>query len=397
MKRSTKTVVNQITKENAVNIRTETQSLLAKPSRRSFRITTSLLLFLTPISTTACKSTSNRASQTKSAEETQGEIKSEISDVLIKPAQTALTLLDPIAKQFKSIQRLKAAADGAIQEADTWARRELESARSRHRENALLWEVAKVFAGPDGLLNYRDIKNTLACTPDSELKSIVQFLLTDASQKSSGYTKDGILLLIKHIQNNTPLPPFRSSFNPFAFLDEQQRPAEIINEINRQISKTFSAQCLVPKDQIFSIGAFDLIKKHCINALDLRSQGILAGVLNLHYESASIDKGGACEGRVLTQKLFQDFHKKYIAQSSSTSQNDPSTNKVAADYLRVQTAKYFGPFDANSGAITLDEPAQDFFVNQYLQLPVGAQTYGRFRSGSKQSSGGQSRTNRQII
>jgi hypothetical protein len=46
---------------------------------------------------------------------------------------------------------------------------------------------------------------------------------------------------------------------------------------------------------------------------------------------------------------------------------------VAADYLRVQTAKYFGPFDANSGAITLDEPAQDFFVNQYLQLPVGAQ------------------------
>ncbi len=332
-----------------------------------------LIVLFTPIGIIACKSTSNRLSQVKSAEETQSEIKSEISDVLIKPAQTALTLLEPIAKQFKSIQELKAVADGAIQQADTWARRELESARARHRENALLWDVAKVFAGPDGLLNYRDVKNTLTCTPDSELKSIVQFLLNDASQKSSGYTKDGILLLTKHIQNNIPLPTFRSSFNPFGFLNDQQRSTEIRNEINRQIARTFSEQCLVPKDKIHSMGAFDLIKKYCINALDLRSQGILAGVLNLHYDAASIDKAGVCDGRILTQKLFQDFHKKYIAQSVTINRTDSYTNKVAADFLRLQTAKYFGSFDTNSNAINLYEPTQDFFVNKYLKFPVGAQ------------------------
>jgi hypothetical protein len=368
-----KITVKNFTRENTVKTQTKTESITIKTPRRNLLSAVSLILLSTPLATTTCKSTSNRLTKVKSAEETQSDIKSEISDVLLKPAQTALTLLEPIAKQFKSIQELKAAADGAIQQADTWARHELESARARHRDNAILWDVAKIFAGPDGLLNYRDVKNTLACTPDSELKGIIQLLLSDASQKSSGYTKDGILLLIKHIQTNAPLPAFRSTFNPFGFLNEQQRPAEVRNEINRQISRTFTDQCLVPKDQIHSIGAFDLIKKYCINALDLRSQGILAGVLNLHYESASIDKPSSCEGRVLTQKIFQDFHRKYIAQSSRSSKNDPNANKVAADYLRIQTAKYFGPFETNSNTINLYEPSQDFFTNQYLQFPVGAQ------------------------
>ncbi len=350
-----------------------TEEHKAMSNSHSLIHTLGLMLSLATGATIACKSTNNHSSQAKSAEETQGEIKSEISDVLIKPAQTALTLLEPIAKQFKSIQELKAAADGAIQQADTWARRELESARVRHRENALLWDAARIFAGPDGLLNYHDVKNTLDCTPDSELRGIVQFLLNDAAQKSSGYTKDGIQLLTKHIQNNIPLPTFRSSFNPFGFLSEQQRPAEIRNEINRQIAKTFGDQCLVPKDQIHSIGAFDLIKKFCINALDLRSQGILAGVLSLHYEPAGIDKSGTCEGRALTQNLFLDLHKKYIAQAGPNSKNDSSTSKVAIDFLRIQTAKYFGPFDTKSSAINLYEPAQDFFVNKYLRFPTGAQ------------------------
>lgn len=368
-----KRAVNHITRENTVKTQTKTESIAVKQPHRHLLSAASLILLSTPITTNACKSTSNRLAQVKSAEETQSDIKSEISDVLIKPAQTALTLLEPIAKQFKSIQQLKAAADGAIQQADTWARRELESARARHRENVLLWDIAKVFAGPDGLLNYRDVKNTLDCTPDLELKGIVQFLLTDASQKSSGYTEDGILLLTKHIQNNTPLQPFRSSHNPFAFLNDRERPAEIRNEINRQIAITLGEQCLVPRDQIHNIGAFDLIKKYCSNALDLRSQGILAGVLNLHYDAGSIDKAGSCEGRILTQKLFQDFHKKYIAPASANSKTDPSTSKVAADFLKIQTAKYFGPFETKSNAINLYEPTQDFFVNQYLQFPVGAQ------------------------
>jgi hypothetical protein len=367
-----KQAVNHIARENTVTNLKKTKSHILKLLRRTLLLKAGLMALVAPIAISACKSPGNRMSQSKSAEETQSDIKAEISDVLIKPAQSALTLLDPIAKQFKSIQQLKAAADGAIQQADIWARRELESARSRHRENALLWDVAKVFAGPDGLLNYQDVKNTLACTPDSELKGIVQFLLSEASQKSSGYTKDGILLLVKHIRTNSPLPPFRSTVNPFAFLNDQQRPAEIQNEINRQISKTFRDQCLVPKDQIFSIGAFDLIKKHCVNALELRSQGIMAGVLNLHYDAASIDKRGTCEGRIFTQKLFQDFYKKYIAQSSG-GKNDSNTSQVASDFLKIQTAKYFGPFETNATAVNLEEPAQDFFVNQYLQVPVGVQ------------------------
>lgn len=365
--------VNYFTRENIVKSQTKTESIAGKQHRRNLLSAVSLILLSTPIAIIACKSTNNRLAQVKSAEETQSEIKSEISDVLIKPAQTALTLLEPIAKQFKSIQELKAVADGAIQQADTWARRELESTRARHRENILLWDIAKVFAGPDGLLNYRDVKNTLDCTPDLELKGIVQFLLTDASQKSSGYTKDGILLLTKHIQNNTPLPPFRSSHNPFAFLNDRERPAEIRNEINRQIARTLGEQCLVPKDQIHNIGAFDLIKKHCINALDLRSQGILAGVLNLHYDAASIDKAGSCDGRILTQKLFQEFHKKYVAQSGAVNKTNSNTNKMVADFVRIQTAKYFGSFDTKSNTINLYEPTQDFFVNKYLEFPVGAQ------------------------
>lgn len=365
--------MNRITKENAVTNLKTTESLISMPGFHILLLKVSFMMLFTPVGIIACKSTSNQTSQLKRAEETQNGIKAEISDVLIKPAQSALTLLEPIAKQFKSIQQLKAAADGAIQQADTWAKRELESARSRHRENELLWEMAKVFAGPDGLFNYRDVKNTLACTPDSELKGIVQLLLTDASNKASGYTKDGIKLLIKHIQSNLPLPTFRSSFNPFGLLNEQQRPAEIRNEINRQIARTFIDQCLVPKDQIHSIGAFDVIKKYCTNALDLRSQGILAGVLNLHYEAASIDKAGSCEGRILTQRLFQDFHKKYITQPGANTKSDSPMSKAAADFLRIQTSKYFGPFETDAKMLTLYEPTQELFINHYTQLPAGAQ------------------------
>lgn len=352
---------------------TKTESRLLNNSTQALSSLTSVLFFSAFAFTSACKSTHNPTSQMKNAEETQNGIKSEISDVLIKPAQSALTLLDPIAKQFKSIQQLKAAADGAIQQADSWARRELESAREKHRDNALLWQVAKVFAGPDGLLNYKDVKNTLDCTPDPELKSIVQFLLTEASQKASGYTKEGIELLIKHIQSNTPLPSFRSSFNPFGFLNERQRPTEIRNEINRQITRTFIDQCQAPKDQAHNIGTFDLIKKYCINALDLRSQGLLAGVLNLHYEAISIDKPGQCGGRTLTRELFQDFHKKYIKRSNMNNKNDSAASNIANDFLKIQTAKYFGPFETTANTITLYEPTQDFFVNHYLQFPAGAQ------------------------
>lgn len=366
-------VANDITRENVVTNQTKTESRQLNKSTHSLSSVVRALFLSTIVCTSACKSTHHPTSNMQSAEETQSGIKSEISDVLIKPAQSALTLLDPIAKQFKSIQQLKAVADGAIQQADSWARRELESAREKHRDNALLWEVAKVFAGPDGLLNYRDVKNTLDCTPDAELKSIAQFLMTEASQKASGYTKDGIQLLIQHIQSNTPLPSFRSSFNPFGFLNDRQRPTEIRNEINRQITKTFIDQCQAPKDQIHNIGAFDLIKKYCINALDLRSQGILAGVLNLHYEAISIDKPGQCGGRVLTQKLFHDFHKKYMTSPGINNKNDSATSKITNDFLKIQTAKYFGPFETSANTITLYEPEQDFFVNHYLQFPAGAQ------------------------
>ena len=322
---------------------------------------------------TSCKSTNPQTAKLKSAEETQNDIKSDITDLLSKPAQNFLSFIEPIANQFKSIQQLKARADGAIAQADAWAKRELESARVRHRENALLWEIAKIFAGPDGLLNYQDVKNTLACMPDAELKGTILFVLNAEAQSSSGYTKDALTLLSQHVRGNFPLPGFRSTFNPFGFLNAEQRPGEIRNEISRQISKAFAEQCVVPKDQIYKIGTFDLIKTYCAQALEWRSQGILAGVLNLHYEPASIDRPGSCSERVLTQSLFQNFYAKYVTSKSGVNTRGSSTKKIASDFVRLQASKYFGPFNTDTPSIQLYQPEQDFFVNHYIKFPGAAQ------------------------
>jgi hypothetical protein len=331
------------------------------------------LLVAVILSVTSCKSTNPQTAKLKGAEETQNDIKSDITELLSKPAQNFLSFIEPIANQFKSIQQLKARADGAIAQADAWAKRELESARARHRENALLWEIAKIFAGPDGLLNYQDVKNTLACMPDAELKGAILFVLNAESQSSSGYTKDALTLLSQHVRENFPLPGFRSTFNPFGFLSAEQRPNEIRNEISRQISKVFSEQCVVPKDQIYKIGTFDLIKTYCTQALEWRSQGILAGVLNLHYEPASMDRPGSCSERVLTQNLFQNFYTKYVKSKSGANSQGSSTEKIASDFVRLQVAKYFGPFNSGRQSIQLYQPEQDFFVNYYTKFPAGAQ------------------------
>lgn len=356
-----------------LSLKKKTKSRIIKSLFRPNWTAIGALAILPALGINSCKSTNPQTTKLKSAEATQSEIKAEITDLLIKPAQNFLEIIEPLASQFKSIQQIKAAADGAIAQADTWARRELESARVRHRENALLWELAKILAGPDGLLNYNDVKNTFACTPDSEIKRAIQFILKSESQKSSGYTKDTILLLDQHIARNLPLPPYRSSFNPFGFLNAQQRPQEVKNEINRQLARTVAEQCKVPANHIGTMGTLDLIKTYCIQALEWRNQGVLAGLLNLHYEASSMDKPGTCEGRILTQNLIQDFYQKYVvSKEKSTSQSD-SNRAMSADFLRIQTAKYFGPFDAKLKTMPIDEFEQSHFINNYIRFPAGSQ------------------------
>jgi hypothetical protein len=321
-----------------------------------------------------CKVTNPKTTRLKSAEETQGEIKSEITDLLLNPAKLLLVLLEPIASQFKSVQNIKAAADGAITRADAWARRELELARQKHRENIMLWDLAKLIAGPDGLLNYQDIKNTLACTQDAELKSAIQFILDKESKNSSLYTKDAILIISKHIQNNTPLPTYRKNFSPLAFLSANKRPDEIKNEIHRQLARTFQEQCAIPKDQIHQIGAFDLIKTYCSQALEWRSQGIFAGVLNLPYEPRSIDKPGSCKNRELTKNFIAELYTKYIAASTQKIKEKTSiAGEFAHDFVRIQISKYFGPLETNAQSIQFFDPEQDYFLNYYVKFPPEAQ------------------------
>lgn len=282
-------------------------------------------------------------------------------------------MIEPLANQFKSIQHLKAQADGVIRDADIWARKELESARNRHRENVMIWELAEIFAGPDGLLNYGDVKNTLACTPDHELLGSIESVLNEEAKSSHGYKKDAILILLSHIKNNQPLPPFPSQSNPIGFLLPDQRDQEIKNEINRQLSQTISSQCLVPREHLRTMGTFDLIKKYCVQALEWRSQGILAGVLNLHYNEQSKDRPGSCKGRSLSNQAFAGFYQKYLKPNSTQKNQQSALSLAATDYIKIQVAKYFGPFENTAPTIQLYKPKQDQFVNLYVKFPLTPQ------------------------
>jgi len=83
-----------------------------------------IISLCTTLAVSSCKSTNPKnATVLKSAEETQGEIKLEINDLLLNPAKKLFILLEPIASQFKSIQQIKAAADGVLSQAESWATR----------------------------------------------------------------------------------------------------------------------------------------------------------------------------------------------------------------------------------------------------------------------------------
>lgn len=309
----------------------------------------------------------------KTAEETQSDIKFEVSDLLIKPAQSFLSVMEPLAKQFKSIQQLKAEADGALKEADEWARRELDSARKTHRENVILWELAGTFAGPDGLLNYHDIKNTLECTPDAELKRILNFILSEEIKLATSYTRDALIILQKHINENSRLPPHRDRSNPLALLNPELRPTEVRNQIYRHMTATLAEQCAFPLDQADKIGTFDLLKKYCIRALDWRSQGIFAGLLNLQYGPESIDRAGSCNGRILTERSLAKVYEKYLVPKSNQKISAKDRNTLLEDFVTVQATKYFGPFETNTQPIQIYEPTGNYFLNRYIKLPVSAQ------------------------
>jgi hypothetical protein len=76
---------------------------------------------------------------------------------------------------------------------------------------------------------------------------------------------------------------------------------------------------------------------------------------------------------VLTQNLFQNFYTKYVKTKSGANSQGSSTEKIASDFIRLQAAKYFGPFNSGRQSIQLYQPEQDFFVNHYTKFPAGSQ------------------------
>ena len=321
-----------------------------------------------------CKTPNAQTTRTKSAEETSHEVKKDVSDVVKKPSGTLLSFLEPIAAQFNSLQLLKAYADGAVNQADLWAQQEISQLKEKYNENSLLWDTLAKFAGNDGLFNYEDVKNTLTCMGDDDLKQSLDLVLIKEGEKSSGYKRQAIEMLRSNIKENIPLPNYRPSFNPFAFANASTRQDEIQNEINRQVSISISEQCGIPESATRSAGIFDLIKKHCVQAMEWRSQGILVGLFHLHYDSRSIDKGGACESRKITFSNFKDLYTQYILPKSTTRQNSNSrSDALAQDFIKLQTAKYFGPFVTTAKQLTIEESGSTSIMNQYLNIPNAAQ------------------------
>jgi len=331
-----------------------------------------ILLVINP----SCKTPNPQTSKNKSAEETTKDLKKDVSDVLKKPGGTLLSFLEPVATQFTSLQLLKAHADGAIQQADLWAQKEIKQAKEKYKENSLLWETLAKFAGRDGLFNYEDVRNTLACMGDDDLKSSLDLVLAEEAQKSSGYKHQAIEMLRRSIKDNRTLPNYRPSLNLLALANQKTREDEIQNEINRQVSIGFAEQCGIPENATRTAGVFDLIKKHCIQAMEWRSQGILVGLFHLHYDSRSIDKGGACDTRKITFSNFKDLYTQYALPKAVASQNQTSNSRAksaAKDFLQIQTSKYFGPFITTAKRIEFDESSSAPIINQYLNVSDAAQ------------------------
>ena len=319
------------------------------------------------LSSTSCKTTNPQTAHMNSADETQKEIKTDIVDLVSQPTNNLLAALQPLANQFKSIQQLKAKAEGALREIDVLARQELDKMRSHHNENALLWEMANVFAGPDRLFNYQDVNNTLQCMTDQDIKATLDFFLTEASIKAQGYVKEAIGTLRTSLLQNSPLPTFRDSVDPISMMNQSTRPREIQNEINRQLALNLSEQCAIPRDQICNIGVFDLVKKYCIRAMEWRAQGVLAGILNLHYNTESIDRTNSCDGRRVSADKIKELYTHYIVPkiNGSTKKQEDS---ASLNYLTIQTTKYFGPFDSQANSIEIQDPNQNRIINNYLNI-----------------------------
>lgn len=345
---------------------------MTSSSQRYLQLFVVILLVIIP----SCKTPNPQTSKNKSANETTKDLKKDVSDVLKKPAGTLLSFLEPVATQFKSLQLLKAHADGALKQADLWAQKEIKQAKEKYKENSLLWETLAKFAGSDGLFNYEDVKNTLGCMGDDDFKSSLDLVLAKEGEKSSGYKYQTIEMLRRSLKDNRTLPNYRQSLNLFALADPKTREDEIQNEINRQVSIGFAEQCGITENATRTAGVFDLIKKHCIQAMEWRSQGILAGLFHLHYDSRSIDKGGACDTRKITFSNFKDLYTQYTLLKVSASQNQTSNSRAksaAKDFLQIQTSKYFGPFITTAKRIEFDEIRSAPIVNQYLSVSDTAQ------------------------
>jgi hypothetical protein len=100
------------------------------------------------------------------------------------------------------------------------------------------------------------------------------------------------------------------------------------------------------------------------------------GLFHLHYDSRSIDKGGACDTRKITFSNFKDLYTQYALPKAVASQNQTSNSRAksaAKDFLQIQTSKYFGPFITTAKRIEFDESSSAPIINQYLNVSDTAQ------------------------
>ena len=292
-----------------------------------------------------CKSINNSSKVFDEGErKPKDDIGPAVADFGKMPLQTLTEMLNPTSTGVRAIQLLLANDSRMTEAAAAWAKNELKTLQTKFKSQEPLWDLLRTLAGPDQLINYGDVKNTLACTSDSEIKSTIGSLLARESAKKSGYVKVAYDKLLHLIANNKKLPAYSESWNVNDLFSAEGREQLALGYIDRALNNVFIDQCKIPKDQLQASGVFDQIKTFCYQALEWRYQGLLAGLLNLHYAQESKDHAGECSGRSLSAAKILRVIDQYGGATASS--KSPGSLEVSMTALvRLQASRYFGSFD----------------------------------------------------
>ncbi|MFO0680170.1 MAG: hypothetical protein U0169_26850 [Polyangiaceae bacterium] len=244
--------------------------------------------------------------------------------------------------------------------------------RRVHEERRPLWEALVLFAGDDGLLNHGDVAATLACTDADELHGILDFLLEGAVGASRGIRKKALEGLRERVRKNEVLPAPTGKTGIFDLLSKDPAKADafVEDEVRRRVAETFTRECRIPTEAIHTKGIFDLVRAHCPAALDLRAQGVLAGVFGLRNVEASKDAGGTCANRKLTFARFRDLYTRFGPKPGAVVKSTGGADALR-DFVRVQASKYFGPQGPEVAATGEVLPARGIGLLADTVLPKG--------------------------